>query len=185
VVTVLLVVVVVLSIFVAFDFFMTFAVMRRMRLEGVPRLGPTNVSLPQVGMRLPTFQAETLSGRLLSDGDLREQSVVIGFMALGCAPCQQLKDELLERRPNEKMVFFVQGALKRGKVAPESLELLQSLETLGEVLPLTVDSAIKSVFEIDGYPTLLRSDRGQIVQASYRLRDIVSSEPVRSVAFGA
>lgn len=162
--------VVAIAVVVVIDFLLSLAIIRRLRIQG--SLGRPEIELPRVGMSIPTFNKESITGdEIDADWIRRQRAALLGFFASSCPACSRLKDDLRKHPPNVPFVAFLRDSQDLEVVDPELRDVLGSL---GHVVPFDASTGLTREFDVSAFPTLIRVEDGIVVAAGHNLRAIES-----------
>jgi hypothetical protein len=181
------VVVAVLAPVTAFNLFLLFAVIRRLRVLSAASTTPA-ASLPEVGLAIGDFVATALDGAIVSTADLAGGARNVVCFMVGCEPCktQMAAMRADERLDRERTLVFVFG----DPLGEADRELAESVRDLGTVALLPMgDQVADALGGIEGFPTLIRTEGGKIAAISRRWDQITetptSPEVPASASVGA
>jgi thiol-disulfide isomerase/thioredoxin len=155
----------------AFNVFLTFGLVSRVRAlqEAVQEGVFVDTNLPQPGQRIGEFSITTLAGKTISERDLAGTETLVGFFTSGCKPCKNLRAELERTPPALPFIAFVDG----DDDDPEVDEIVASLARFARVAVVHADDAVTRAFKPTGFPTLIRTDNGLVAAAGHRLRQVM------------
>jgi thiol-disulfide isomerase/thioredoxin len=160
--------VVVIAIVVVIDFLLSLAIIRRLRAQG-PITRPT-IGLPHKGMSIPQFRMKSIAGEEIDTAWVQRQgALLLGFFAQSCPACSRLKNELRRSPPSEPLVSFLREPEEHEVV---DVELRDVLAALGELIPFDSSTELTHRFEVNGFPTLIRVEDGEVVAAGHDLRAV-------------
>jgi thiol-disulfide isomerase/thioredoxin len=159
-----------------FNLALTLGLARRLRLAALPDAAAGGASpplpgFPMAGVPVSSFSAQTRSGVELSEADVSDGPMFVGFFSVGCEPCAALKRELLASdSPPQPFVAFIIGA----DDDPTTATLASELSSVArEVAVIDHGSSPVKAMQVEAYPTLLRLDGG-VVQSSGWTMDAIS-----------
>jgi len=133
---------------------------------------------PKVGLRpgteAPLFEAETLSGEMISISELKGKYVMLDFWGTWCSPCiealPKIKEAYRKYGGEQFEIIGVANELNREKfqqfVEREEINWPQVVEVHEQ------DSKIQEIYSVDAYPTYyLINPEGEIVEYGLALSD--------------
>jgi thiol-disulfide isomerase/thioredoxin len=160
-------IVAVLAAIVGLHLLITFSLISRVRTLQDMLTGNTPMLKP--GTPIAAFEAATPQGETLSDALLRDRTVLVGFFAPGCGPCDKQRGDLLASPPELPVLAFVGGQA----ADPAAQSLLTSLGQVARVAYTTANDAVYRAFQPVGYPSLYRVENGQIAAIGHRWSDVI------------
>ena len=175
----------ILAVAVLFNLSLSFAIVRRLRLErssGATAAGNAvkNDRLPLAGRLVGEFRVTTADGDELTQEEISTGKTFVAFVMPGCPPCQAFKDDLARRldvlQRVDRALFLVQGE------GDPAQTLVESFSPLGDVALITPDHEIHDAFGgMIGFPGLVVLTRGVVVAAGYGLSDLSAGLASESV----
>jgi thiol-disulfide isomerase/thioredoxin len=131
---------------------------------------------PSEGLRVGEFSTGAIDGRTITDRDVAEGSVLVGFFADGCPNCARLVADLGIAQPHERMVAFVAG--QRGDELTDRLTADLS-GWCDAVAVVGVGDQVSQAFNLQAFPTLIRLVDGAVKKAGFTLEDMGLGARVR------
>lgn len=146
---------------------LTFAIIRRLRLQGAQ---PSNqFPLPPIGVNAPTFSVPDYKGRIIDDSLYARGTAVLAFITDHCEPCDRAKAELIRRPIVEPVLIFLRAAPD----VPEDGFVEAVALTGARVVVLDPDSELLERFSVRAFPTFLRVRDGVVVAASWKPAEVL------------
>jgi hypothetical protein len=154
-----------------FNLLLTFGVIGRVRVlqEAVQTGVMRDPGLPSPGDAVGSFEVTTQDGHQLSEAAVQGDPALVCFFMPGCQPCADIRAQLLERPPALPLIAFVEGATDD----PEVQKIMQSLRPLGAVANTQAGDAVTRAFKPSGFPTLIRTRKGNVAAAGHRLNQVL------------
>jgi thiol-disulfide isomerase/thioredoxin len=154
--------VVVVGVLAGADFLLTFAVIRRLAaLE--QRAGSTAAgsgSSPAIGYQVRDFRVPLVSGGEFTQADLAGHRVTVMFVSPSCEPCRQaIADLRAQPGPLPSPLYVLVAADGDDHGAAAIAADLPAEAIVGEV---PISGAVTEAFGIEGFPTVVVIDDGQV-----------------------
>lgn len=142
--------VVVLSIAVAANLLITFAMIRRMRANENAAREDADSFRPTVGNLVGTFEAADTTGEALTDRDLADGHHRLAFLLPGCGGCGRVVSELAELADRD-VIVVVAGTAKE----PSVVDFVQSIPDGYRVVLSPVGGPLSQAFHLATFPTVV------------------------------
>jgi thiol-disulfide isomerase/thioredoxin len=163
-----------LIVAVALNYLLTFAIVRRLRLQ-LPK--PRQLDLPAIGVQAPNFRVEDSMGRVVDELFYSvSRDVVLAFFDEGCGPCEVAKQALVRKPLRDPFLAFV----RNDGQGSDASDIAKALDSVGATVVLfNAKDNLTETFGVLGFPTFLRLRDGVVEVASHRLDDIRTSGGTR------
>jgi hypothetical protein len=155
-----------LSIGLAVNLLLTFAIVRRLRLQQAR--SSVKFPLPSIGVDAPTFSVEDYKGRIIDDSLYARGTAIVAFLTHHCEPCDRAKAELIRRPVVERLLVFLQAAPDASDEA-----FVEAAALGGAWVVLDPGSELLERFSVRAFPTFLRVRNGIVVAAGLRPDEVL------------
>jgi hypothetical protein len=149
--------VIVLSIAVAANLLITFAMIRRLRANELAAREDADSFRPTVGNMVGEFEVTDTAGAAFTDADLANGHHRIAFLLPGCGGCGRVVDELRELK-DRSVIVAVAGTAKE----PPVVDMVQSIPDGFRVVLSPVGGALSQAFHLATFPTVVEVVDGRV-----------------------
>jgi thiol-disulfide isomerase/thioredoxin len=160
--------VVLFSAIATLNLLLTLAVIRKLRQSppAGPKLAP-DPDLPELpaGSPVPSFHAEAVSGRSVSDKSQSESEAVYAFFDSGCSSCRPTIPRLLDYAKRNGLTPDQIVAVVGGEAA-DAGEYVDALDGRATVILEETLGPVAAAFSIHSFPAFVIADPGGVVRRS-------------------